>query len=414
MSHIKGKPIHRYCLIAAMLVFGILLAYGPARADEEPPLEEGEIEEYQTADPSPDPAVAPVCNPDIPDMVGYWPLDDPSTLVNNKITFLNYMGNNNGTCTYPGCPQKITGKVNGAYEFVPYSGDPYTDWPDGISVPKYSDLDWENGDSFSLETWVNIPETATCSGNRVFVGRRGAGVFSIWLGCADGTNKARFSVRDNTGTVTFFVDSATVLNDGEWHHVVGVRDAVANKLHIYVDGALEGSVNAVYTQAFSGQRSLSIGWFDPDNPSYFLHGSLDEIAVYKRALTLANVQSHYNGGNGKSYCSAGPVVTDPGDQTDQEGDTVSLQIQAEDQEAGTLNYSAPGLPEGLTINSLSGLISGRLTCEASEGSPYNITVTVRNVSTNRSGSTNFSWTVTDKANCVTRRENYIPAVLKEQ
>jgi hypothetical protein len=412
MSQIKGKPIHRYCLIAGMLVFGILLAYSPARADEEPPLEEGELEAYQPADPSPEPAGAPICNPDIPGMIAYWPLNDPETPVNNKLTFQNYMGTSNGICTLPGCPDRVSGKVGGAYNFL--YADPYDpdDAPDTITVPYFSDLDWDLADSFSFETWVKIPNGGTCGpDNQVFIGRRGLGTFSVWLGCTS-ANKVRFSVRDSDLAQTL-VESDNQINDGIWHHIVGVRDAANAKLHLYIDGALEKSVNTAFVNGFSGNSNMSLGHFLTHAPPfYYLVGSLDEVAVYEKAVTLAEVQSHWNGGNGKSYCSAGPVVTDPGDQTDREGDTVSLQIQASDQDPGTLEYTASALPEGLALNRTTGRISGRLTCDASEGSPYDITVTVRNISTDRSGSTNFSWTVNEFANCVTRQENYIPAVLK--
>lgn len=53
-----------------------------------------------------------------------------------------------------------------------------------------------------------------------------------------------------------------------------------------------------------------------------------------------------------------PEVTDPGDQTNTIGDTVSLQIEASDADGDTLTYSAENLPDGLTIDSESGLISG--------------------------------------------------------
>ncbi len=56
-----------------------------------------------------------------------------------------------------------------------------------------------------------------------------------------------------------------------------------------------------------------------------------------------------------------PVVTNPGDQTGNEGDLVSLPVQATAPEAGqTLTYSATNLPPSLTINAQSGVISGTL------------------------------------------------------
>ncbi|UJH67036.1 PKD domain-containing protein [Allomuricauda sp. SCSIO 65647] len=54
-----------------------------------------------------------------------------------------------------------------------------------------------------------------------------------------------------------------------------------------------------------------------------------------------------------------PNVTNPGDQNDNEGDAISLQINASD-ESTNLTYTANNLPPNLSINSSTGLISGTL------------------------------------------------------
>jgi hypothetical protein len=60
------------------------------------------------------------------------------------------------------------------------------------------------------------------------------------------------------------------------------------------------------------------------------------------------------------------LLTDPGDQINAPGDVVSLPIQASDPDNDTLTYSASGLPQGLSINTTTGLISG--TIDAAAGS----------------------------------------------
>ncbi len=88
-----------------------------------------------------------------------------------------------------------------------------------------------------------------------------------------------------------------------------------------------------------------------------------------------------------------PNVTNPGDQFTQQGAADSLQIQATDNEGDTLDYSASGLPDGLSINSSSGLISGTVTATPQV---FNVTVDVDD-STNIS-SVNFNWTITSNNN----------------
>jgi len=71
-----------------------------------------------------------------------------------------------------------------------------------------------------------------------------------------------------------------------------------------------------------------------------------------------------------------PVVTNPGTQTNNEGDTVSLQIDATDDPGDTLSYSATGLPANLNINANTGLISGDIATATAANSPYTVTVDV--------------------------------------
>jgi hypothetical protein len=83
------------------------------------------------------------------------------------------------------------------------------------------------------------------------------------------------------------------------------------------------------------------------------------------------------------------TVTNPGSQSSTVSTVASLQISASDSASGqTLNYTAAGLPAGLSINSSSGLISGTPTATGTS----NVTVTATDT-TGAKGSASFSWTV---------------------
>ena len=84
----------------------------------------------------------------------------------------------------------------------------------------------------------------------------------------------------------------TTLNDGLWHHVVGVRADKTGRM--YVDGVEENNdtnplvvgVNIICYYAHIGG-----GNFGPDNcyeefaEQYFFTGQIDEVALFRRALT---------------------------------------------------------------------------------------------------------------------------------
>ena len=87
-----------------------------------------------------------------------------------------------------------------------------------------------------------------------------------------------------------------------------------------------------------------------------------------------------------------PIVTGIGAQTNEEGEIVSLQVQATDPEEDMLTFSASNLPTGLSIDPVSGLISGTITASPAL---YNVSVTVTdNGAPNESTSINFGWLIT--------------------
>ncbi|RRC97631.1 hypothetical protein EHS89_17525, partial [Amphritea balenae] len=85
------------------------------------------------------------------------------------------------------------------------------------------------------------------------------------------------------------------------------------------------------------------------------------------------------------------------DQADQDGDLITVDISGSfsDPDGDTLTYSASGLPNGLSIDSATGEISGTLAADASVGSPHTVTVSVTDGGSIVSDS--FEWTVTNPA-----------------
>lgn len=72
-----------------------------------------------------------------------------------------------------------------------------------------------------------------------------------------------------------------------------------------------------------------------------------------------------------------PTITNPGNRANAEGEAVSLPIVASDPDPGNvLMYSAMGLPPGLWMDCLSGVVSGTIAPGATSGSPYRVRVSV--------------------------------------
>jgi hypothetical protein len=105
---------------------------------------------------------------------------------------------------------------------------------------------------------------------------------------------------------------------------------------------------------------------------------------------MSGVEATFTADFNKTPSGGGGAVTvsNPGNQTSTVGTATSVQVSASDTAGGNLSYSATGLPNGLSINASSGLISGTPTATGTS----NVTVTATD-STGPTGSTSFSWTV---------------------
>jgi hypothetical protein len=101
---------------------------------------------------------------------------------------------------------------------------------------------------------------------------------------------------DDTYKVQAF--GKTAVNDGNWHHVVGMRNA--EKLRVYVDGALDGSSSlpAGYDLSGVSQHNAYIGAITDhrDNSlfKYFV-GLIDEVCIFGGAIDANGVRSLYAG-----------------------------------------------------------------------------------------------------------------------
>ena len=86
------------------------------------------------------------------------------------------------------------------------------------------------------------------------------------------------------------------------------------------------------------------------------------------------------------------VLNNPGDQTNYDGDMVSLPIGATDNQGDVLAFSAGVRPApGLRINGTTGVIGGTVAPTADAGGPYSVTVTATGGGV--SSSQTFNWTI---------------------
>lgn len=89
----------------------------------------------------------------------------------------------------------------------------------------------------------------------------------------------------------------TDVTGGGWHHLVAIKDAVSDTSYLWIDGVQDAFRESEGALASNGQRMM-IGE-NPDARNRYWHGLVDDVAVWDRPLTEAEVVSLWNNGTGK-------------------------------------------------------------------------------------------------------------------
>jgi hypothetical protein len=216
---------------------------------------------------------------DEPDL--YWRLDETSGSAADS----SYFGQYDGTVG-SAASRGVSGQVSGG------SAIGTTGSTDSLVVSPQTGSPM----AFTTETWI---KTSTTTGGKII------GFEAVPTGTGGNYDKQVYMT--NSGSLVFGVYSGSArtiqtplaYNDGQWHHVVAAQDSTGMKL--YVDGALQGT-NAITTnQVFTGYWRVGGGsttsWPSAPTTTYFT-GAVDEVAVYQRGLSEAEVSEHYGLGSG--------------------------------------------------------------------------------------------------------------------
>ncbi|MEV7868076.1 LamG domain-containing protein, partial [Streptomyces sp. NPDC088124] len=75
---------------------------------------------------------------------------------------------------------------------------------------------------------------------------------------------------------------------GEWTHLVGVHDTVANQLTLYVNGAEAGRATVSETWYAGGQVQIGAGSYE-GAPDSFFPGQIDEVKIFDRPVSADEV-----------------------------------------------------------------------------------------------------------------------------
>jgi len=212
-------------------------------------------------------------------LLAWWPGNNhPNDLIGtNHGTLLNGAG-------------YTAGKVSGAFDF------------DGVNdhVLVTNAVQLNPTTAITLEAWI-YPRS-TSGAEQDFVSKDGESANRQYLMNFTDENKIRVHVWTSTGL--HMIDSGTSLSINTWYHVAMTYDGAS--LKAYINGVLDITTSANGTIVTTTQP-VRIGGGAPTGESQlYFNGLVDEVALYGRALSAAEIRSLYDAGT-YGRCGAGNV-----------------------------------------------------------------------------------------------------------
>jgi hypothetical protein len=150
-----------------------------------------------------------------------------------------------------------------------------------------------NGTPFTISGWTRF--SALPSVNQAFVTKMGGGTLGYEYGLYLRTDGKLVLGASPDGTIIVWLASTATLSPNTWYHFAVVYDGA--QLAIYVNTGAPATVAFSSSGVQNGNNPFQIG--TPGGINVTL--AVDETAIWKRALTSAEIAWLYNGGLGRSY-----------------------------------------------------------------------------------------------------------------
>ena len=233
-------------------------------------------------------------------LVSYWTFDK-SNISGKKIE--DVWGDNNATIK--GNPKVVTGQIGEALEF-----DGSEDY---VNLTNLGDFGSQMGSS-TFEAWIKVGHKVDWM---VLFGVRDKKcmrwIFNIHSGERRVEDLIQHSIAFKAGEHGCqgfsALDRPIKISDGKWHHIVYIIEivkkegaAIAETLqrHIYVDGkTLSSSAAPVRSPGIFVPFVKPVYLGAGDNQNFF-KGSIDEVRIYNRSLTEAEVVQNFESRKGFS------------------------------------------------------------------------------------------------------------------
>ena len=211
------------------------------------------------------------------DIVAYYTLDEASGDAIDQTS-----SEFDGSVT--GASYGETGKIEDCYGFTTGSST-YVDLGDNLTSSNVKSISAWFKTSYSGSNWLRMVARDNGTVNNM--------EYRIIVKATTGYLETGFGAHESGAYAVYETD----VRDGNWHHVVAVRDGSVTR--IYVDGSLRDSITYAGTDTTSSNTYIGAGNNGLTTTTF--DGYIDEVGFWDRVLDSDDVSALYNSGDGLAY-----------------------------------------------------------------------------------------------------------------
>jgi hypothetical protein len=221
----------------------------------------------------------------IPGLVAWWKLDE-----NTGTSAGDSKGAATGTLT--GSPTWTNGVMNKAVRFVNGSSQ-------YINFGNPTALNFGTG-SFSISLWSYRLQNAAANLRIISKGSENNTIDTAGWACWGGNSNVSFAI--NPGGTRSIISTTDAITTNQWFHVVAVAERGGN-MQLWINGVSNVLAAAAATPSgsVSGATNVCLANSFGLLATAGLNGAVDDVRIYNRALTQAEIARLWNGGIGTHY-----------------------------------------------------------------------------------------------------------------
>jgi len=164
---------------------------------------------------------------------------------------------------------------------------------DIIVGPSSNNITGDNLQTITMAAWIKTTSTSSQYIMSLKRSSSNSSLFSITSNNG-GAGNLGIITRNHADTSHSYLNHNGSYNDGSWHYVACVIDGLTRNL--YVDGLLVASDSAGMAEVTNNTKEFTVGGFAEGYGSLQFAGNIDELSVWRRALSAIEIADIYKRG----------------------------------------------------------------------------------------------------------------------